>query len=374
VARDIAKEQATMQVASATLVSGAVIVRSRSGEAGLDRLQDVSTPIQASFEPTGLGGRAIAMVMPVILNAGTLATASDALRFGTNAASGAATIPRPKTATGAALDFSYQRGIFTIDGGSSPLGFPVTNAVGGIELAPKLTDRVTLRLRAERRSVLDSMVSYAGERDPASGTTWGGVTQTGGHAQIEAGVGAGYIYAGGGYAVFDGTHVERNSKVEASAGFGYPIYKGGDAELTSGINAIYFKFDNNQRGFTVGQGGYFSPQSFVSFNIPVDYRSRWGELKYRVGGSLGFAQFDEQASPLYPIDSNLEAAAMAAAVGNPLVPTTNQGQNKSGFVGGVRVDLSYPLSDTLELAGSVAYDQAPQWQESKVSVRLQQRF
>ena len=185
------------------------------------------------------------------------------------------------------------------------------------------------------------------------------------------GVGAGYIYAGGGYAVYDGTHVERNNKFEASAGFGYPVYKAGDAELTSGLNAIYFKFDHNQRGFTLGQGGYFSPQSFVSLNIPVDYRSSWGELKYHVGGSLGFAQFNEEASPLYPIDPQLEGAAIAAAALNPLIPTTNQGQNKSGFVGGVRVDLSYPLNDALELSGGVTYDQAPQWQESKVNVRLQ---
>ena len=38
------------------------------------------------------------------------------------------------------------------------------------------------------------------------------------------------------------------------------------------------------------------------------------------------------------------------------------------------MNLVYPVTETLELSGGLTYDQAANWQETRVSVRLQQRF
>jgi cellulose synthase operon protein C len=375
VARQIAQEQAAVQTDTASRVSGGVIVRSRSGTAGLDQLTDVSSGIEASFVPDGFGGRITARATPVLLNNGTLTGTANALRFGSNAASGTALAPSDTSETGAGLNVAYQRGnMLTVDAGSSPLGFPVATLLGGIEVAPKLTDQITLRLKAERRSVTDSLLSYAGERDPVTGTTWGGVTRNSGHAQIESGLGAGFVYAGAGYALYEGQHVEQNTEIEGGSGFGYPFYKQGDSELTGGLNVVYFRYENNQRAFTLGQGGYFSPQNFVAVNLPFDYRSTWGDLRYHVGATVGYAEFREEASPLFPLNPGLQAAAEAEALVNPTIPTNNLAQNKTGFVGGVRIDLHYPLSDRLSLVGGLTYDQAADWQEARVSVRLENRF
>jgi Tfp pilus assembly protein PilF len=375
VSREIAQESALVRNESAPRALGSASVRVRSGTAGLDRLQDLSATAQASFEPGKLGGRVTTRVTPVFLDAGKLPTTGDApLRFGSNAARGLAA-SSSSTATGAALNVGYQRGdLVSVDVGTSPLGFPVTNLLGGVEIAPKLTDTVRLRIRGERRSVLDSLLSYAGAKDGASGQTWGGVTQTGGHVQLEAGLGAGTAYASGGYAAYDGQHVAHNAKVEAGAGFSYPIYKDRDGEVRTGLDLIYFSFDNNQRGFTLGQGGYFSPRNFVAFNIPLDYRGKLGDLRYRLGATAGYASFREDASPLFPSDPVLQAQAETAARANPLVPTRNQAQTRNGFVGGVRVDLDYPLSDALTLGGEVRSDRAANWNETRATVRLENRF
>ena len=375
VSREIAQEQATVHADTAPRASGTIVVRSRSGTAGLDQLQEVDAPLEASFAPDALNGRITVSAVPTVLDAGQLSGSANALRFGTNAASGTQIVPGNTTEAGAALNVKYQLGDkVSVDAGTSPLGFPVTNLLGGVEVAPKLSQSVTLRLRAERRSVLDSLVSYAGQRDPVSGTTWGGVTQMGGHAQLETGLGAGYAYAGGGYSVLDGEHVAHNTKIEGGAGFAYPVYKAGDTTLMAGLNLVYFQYENNQRGFTLGQGGYFSPQSFVAVNLPVDYRSTLGALRYHLGATAGYAAFNEAASALYPDDPTLQSAAELAALTNALIPTHNVAQNRTGFVGGVRVDLDYPLTDTLSLNGALTYDQAADWQETHVSVRLQQRF
>ena len=144
--------------------------------------------------------------------------------------------------------------------------------------------------------------------------------------------------------------------------------------MTTGVDLVYFAFDNNQRGFTLGQGGYFSPRNFVAFNIPVDYRGKLGDLRYRLGATAGYASFREDASPLFPSDPVLQAQAGAAARVNPLVPTHNQAQTRNGFVGGGRVDLDYQLSDALTLGGRLRYDKAANWNETRVSVQLENRF
>jgi len=375
VAREIAQELTLVRDDQASRALGSASVRVRSGTAGLDRLQEMSATAQASFQPGKLDGIVTARISPVFLNAGTLAATGDAsLRFGTNAVKGVA-ISASNTAAGAGLNVGYQRGnLVSLDVGTSPLGFPVTNLLGGVEIAPKLTDDLRLRIRGERRSVLDSLLSYAGAKDGSNGQTWGGVTQTGGRVQVEAGLGAGSAYAAGGYAVYGGQHVARNAKVEAGAGFSYPVYKDHDSELTTGVDLVYFAFDNNQRGFTLGQGGYFSPHNFIALNIPVDYKGKLGDLRYRLGATAGYASFREDASPLFPSDPALQAQVESAAQTKPLIPTHNQAQTRNGLAGGVRVDLDYPLSDTLMLGGSLRYDKAAEWTETRVTVRLESRF
>jgi cellulose synthase operon protein C len=376
VARQIAEEQAALWAETASRASGGVTVRARSGTPGLDQLADISAPLEASIVPDGIGGRIAASVTPVLLDNGTLSGTANILRFGSNAGTGKMAVPTTNTAEGVGLGVSYHLGkVLSADIGSSPLGFPVSTVVGGIEIAPQLSDDVTLRLRGERRIITDSLLSYAGERDPVSGTTWGGVTRNGGHGQLELGFGAGgYAYAGGGYNIVTGQNVAQNNEVEAGAGFGYPLYKQGDSTLLSGLDLIYFSYANNQRGFTLGQGGYFSPQDFAAINVPLDYRSTWGPLQYHLRGILGYDTFREEGSPLFPLDPLLQAAADAAAAENPNIPSHNIAQNKAGVVGGIRIDLRYPLTDVLAISGGLSFDQAPQWEQGSVYVRLDGEF
>lgn len=376
VAREIAREQAALREETASHATGGVTVRIRSGTAGLDELTDISTPLTASFVPERIGGRITAGLTPVLLDNGTLSGSENILRFGSNAATGRAAVPSNGMAEGVGLGLAYRLGsVFSADIGASPLGFPVKTMLGGIEVAPKLSNNVTLRVRAERRMITDSLLSYAGQRDPVTGTTWGGVTRNGGHGQLEIGLGAGgYAYAGAGYNIVTGEHVAQNNEIEAGAGFGYPIYKEGDSTLLSGLDLTYFRYANNQRGFTLGQGGYFSPQSFASIQIPLDYRSTYGLLQYHLRGAIGYDTFREDPSILFPLDPSLQAAANAAAAGNPDVPNRNLGQSKSGIVGAIQADLRYPLTDVLAVAAGVDFQEAPEWQQGSVWIKLDSEF
>ena len=377
VARDIAAQLAALEEQTAPRVLGTVGGRSRSGSAGIDRLQEISGTFQASVSPGVLGGRLSATISPVTADAGRLGSdPGTRRRFGTgtinpNSAS------TNSSASGVGFGLAYTASDWLkADIGTTPIGFHSTAILGGVELAPAVTDTLRFRFTGERRAITDSLLSWSGVRDPGTGRYWGGVTRTGGRGQVEIPVGRGYLYAGGGYSQYQGENVATNNRTEAGAGFGYPIIREGNTELSTGIDLVYFGFDKNLRNFTFGQGGYYSPQSYAAINIPLEYRSRVGDLSYRVGGTVGYVNWRENASDLYPNDPALQARAVQAAAADPTGATVSRfpSQTQNGFIGGIRADLDYALTPQLSLGGAFRYDKAANFDETRVLLRLNNRF
>jgi len=375
--RDIATALAQAQETTASTASAGIGLRTRTGTAGLDKLTELSAPMDASISAGSLGGRFTASVTPELIDSGQISSGDTAslLRFGSNAANNTTANSGQGSIAGLGLGVKYDRDdVLKVDVGTSPLGFRTTNILGGLEFAPQLTSNLKLRITADRRSVTDSELSWSGERDPVSGTVWGGVVRSGGRAQLETPLGPGYAYLGAGYHTFTGIHVESNSSVEGGAGASYPVLHGPDGTLSTGVDLVYLAYANNQRGFTVGQGGYFSPQSYTAVNVPIDYRGKIGDFDYHVGVTAGYARFNEANSPLFPLDPQLQSAAEAAAALNPDVPTTNQGQNQSGFIGSVRLGLDYAITSNVMLSSDFSFDKAAEWQETRFIIKLRDRF
>lgn len=202
--------------------------------------------------------------------------------------------------------------------------------------------------------------------------------RTGGRAQVEVPIGAGYAYAGGGYATFDGDGVASNTRIEAGAGVSLPLYKTTGGELSGGVDLVYFSYDRNLRYFTLGHGGYFSPQQYTALNIPVDWRGRAGDVTYRIGATVGYASYREDRAPYFPNDpglqSQVEALASSTAGGTSPVTAFYAGQSQSGFVGGLRAEVDWAITPTLTLGGAIRYDKAANFDETRLLMRLQNRF
>jgi Tfp pilus assembly protein PilF len=387
VLRQIQTEADALRSETGTLLAGAATARIRSGGQGLDRLTELGAVLQAEVSPGTLGGRLTASVQPVTIDSGSpLADVQALRRYGSNAlntniAGSAAAIAsgRDTSASGVGLALNYTRGDWLkLDVGTTPLGFRRTNIVGGIELAPALSENLRIRVAGERRAVTDSLLSWNGAVDDNTRTSWGPVMRTGGRGQVEVPIGTGYAYAGGGYSTFDGDGVASNTRVEAGAGVALPIYKSDAGELTGGVDLVYFSYDRNLRYFTLGHGGYFSPQQYTALNIPVDWRGKAGDVTYRIGATAGYASYREDRAPFFPNDpgrqSAVEALATSSAGSANPVSAFYAGQSQSGFVGGLRAEVDWAISPTLTLGGAVRYDKAADFDETRMLMRLQNRF
>ncbi len=340
--------------------------RVRSGDDGLSGLTEFTVPLQAEYSPGGYGRLTVA-VTPTFLMAGKVgAGIANQQQFGTGAFNFATA--GNQSAQGTALNVRYAYGDLSADVGSTPLGFRIQNVVGGAQWTPKLTDNVSLRIIGERRAITDSLLSYAGAVDPTTGVTWGGVTRTRGRVNIEASAGLGNLYAGAGGGILRGTHVQRNSEIEAGAGGSYPVWRNETQEIRLGVDFAYLSFDKNLGGFTLGQGGYFSPQQFFAAIVPVNFRHKVSDdLTYEVGGGVGVQSFRNRSSAYYPIDPGLQAALVtrqsnAATVING-VGTIHSATHNTGIAGNAHAMVDYRINPNLHLVARVAVEHAGDYTE-----------
>ena len=359
--------------------------RMRSGDAGLDKLTEITVPMSTSFSPLG-NGVVTLTATPVSLDAGVLGgDDSNLQRFGTYALglkppqTGTTYVPpyypgspgnRPgtQTAQGVGMNIGYTNQILNAGFGSSPVGFKVPNMVGGVEITPAITPNVRLKVGIERTSVTDSVLSYAGTRDPVSGRTWGGVVRNRGKLEVDITSGNANFYIGGAGGNVTGRHVETNTEMDFGMGGSAPIYKQGDDEIRAGVDLTYISYTKNLRFFTLGQGGYFSPQSYVSALIPFTYRTKVDDdLTYEFGVAIGAQTFSEKSSPLYPSDPALQTQLDNGASWSGL-NKRYPARSQSGFAGNMHGKLDYRVSPGLSIGAQLAYQHSGSFDEAAGTV------
>jgi thioredoxin-like negative regulator of GroEL len=365
---DIDRSIQQVSASIAPEVDGSLSLRGRSGSRGLSKLFDVEAPVEASFSPNGYG-RLKVQVTPTYLYTGQPSGSTRAL-FGSNpiTAAQAGTTNTfysrsPTTdAAGAGLDVSYAYSFVTADIGTTPIGFEQNQIVGGVQFLPRLTNDLYLRLTADRRAVTDSLLSFAGQTDGRTGEKFGGVTKNRLYANFEGSVGSTYYYAGAGFAALVGEQVANNTDVEAGAGFSTPVWTTSTQEVRLGANAVYFGFRQNLGNFTIGNGGYFSPQQYVAFLIPVSYKQQLtDDLVYNVGGSIGVQSYRAKSARVFPTDNNLEGLLETTA--GSTFGTRFGGFSGTGLAGGAHGDIDYRVNNNLHVGAQAGFDRSGNFTE-----------
>jgi cellulose synthase operon protein C len=361
---DLDNRIAAIQVQIAPYISGSTVLQFRSGSAGTSQLATFGVPLEGSFSPGGVGRLTFAAT-PTYLNAGAVgASIFDQENFGSAVLGGPA--PEAQTATGVGLNLSYVEKWLSVDAGTTPLGFTVSNFVGGIEIAPTIGQDLVLRLTGERRAVTDSLLAYAGSVDPRTGVTYGGVTRTRVHGQLEFSPGQANFYAGGGYDWLNGQNVESNTELELGAGGSYPVYKTPADEVRVGLNLIYFGYGTNEDHFTDGYGGYFSPQDYVAAVVPVTWTANRGPLTYTLGASVGLQSFTANSGAVFPNDQVMQQQLESLAASNTSLQTSYPSQSVTGIVGGINGSFEYHLTPELQVGGTAGYQKSADWNETDV--------
>jgi len=212
--------------------------------------------------------------------------------------------------------------------GTTPASFRVSNLVGALRFRIDSEDG-PWTFGLDRSAVEDSLLSYAGTVDPATGRPWGGVVRNrayfGGRFGGDAFEGYGQLYG----ALLDGNDVDSNSEWRADAGFLQRAASGDHWVARLGGTIVAQAFEANRSHFTLGHGGYFSPDRYLSVGPAFELVGRQEDRSFRVEGAVTWQELRESASDYFPTDSALQAAS-----GDPRYP----GDSREGI--GLRLAAS----------------------------------
>ncbi|GGZ00668.1 cellulose synthase [Novosphingobium colocasiae] len=366
--------------------------RQRSGETGLSQLDEIKG--SAKFSTGFLGGRIYVGGEAVMIDAGTPSDSARA-RFGTNASPEARAIVAKtdarkcdaesdpaaclaqvdsQNASGVALSAGYAGDLVQAEAGTTPIGMGKTKLTFRAAVTPKFGGGVEGKAFVERKPVTDSVLSYAGTLDPVTGERWGQVMRTGGGVGLSYDRDGNGVYGEGRYYRYRGTNVANNDGFEINVGGYMRAHRTAHSSLSVGLNVNYQKYDNSQNTFTWGNGGYFSPQSFLSVGFPINYALDTDKLTVRASLTPGFQSYSEDSSPLYPTDPALQGELDALKAENEDVRSRYDSLSKTGFALNAQASAYYRIAPNTQVGGDISYNTFGSYDELRSMIGVRQSF
>jgi tetratricopeptide (TPR) repeat protein len=308
-----------------------------NGAAGISNLTVIELPVEVHVPVNDAGGRVFAQVDPVRADAGILQPGDlyNLRQYGKVLALSPNGIAAPvsQTAQGNTLAVGYERDGFRADIGSTPIGFPVSNIVGGLKWSHYTAD-TGFSFDLSRRPVTSSLVSYAGVRDPVTGETWGGVVSTGAGLHLSRDFGRMSLFIDPGYYRLTGHNVLGNTEKAVRTGFNWSFIERDNMRLTGGVAVTWWDYAENLRYYSFGQGGYYSPQKYYSLALPVRWTGREERWSYMLQASVSISASYEKNMPFYPTSPSLQALGLANGATMTPIYTGGRGHGTGHSLGG----------------------------------------
>lgn len=301
-----------------------------SGTGGYSDLKAHTTMLQA--DAPLYDGRMFFRTDMVNMNAGKFGLDSDGTyspNWGTCGLQSCDGGDRTQTASGVSLAVGWRNNTWDMDIGTTPIGFDVVDVVGGLSYSNDI-GVIGYTLDVHRRPISSSLLAFGGQKDNGNGdhtgTTWGGVRANGATASMSYDRGeANGVWASLGADQLTGKNVADNWRVRWMAGYYYKLINENNRRVTIGLSNMIWHYDKDLSHYTLGQGGYYSPQEYLSFAVPVTWRQRTENWSWELGGSVSWSHSRTKTEPTYPLMGLIPSAYRADALN-----AIEQGSSSSG--------------------------------------------
>lgn len=214
-----------------------------------------------------------------------------------------------QAAQGTALALGFQNDNLRADIGHTPTTFPVNYFTSGLTWKGDLGP-LWYSTDVARRPLSSSVLTYAGTQDPRTGMVWGGVRSTGVTLGLGYDVGGPWgIWSNVGWQKLTGQHVEDNTRQSAMAGLYWRVMDAPTHRLQLGINSVNFWYDKNLSEFTLGQGGYYSPQRYSSVSLPITWWQRGERWTLTTRAAVSYSNSLTKDAEYFPLNPDYQSQA-----------------------------------------------------------------
>ncbi|EOW1909911.1 cellulose synthase complex outer membrane protein BcsC [Yersinia enterocolitica] len=336
-----------------------------SGTGGISDLSAFNT--MAQVDTPLADGRAFFRSDIIEMNASTFANTKGVYKekFGTCYKAGCEGDIRQR-ASGTSIAMGWQNDHWATDIGTTPMGFEVVDVVGGLAYSNSW-NHIGWTATASRRPLSSSLLAFAGTRDPNTNVTWGGVRANG------VSLGASYdrgeangVWSDLSYHYLTGQNVADNQRLRFMTGYYYKLINEDNCRFTIGLNGMWWHYQKDLSGYTLGQGGYYSPQKYLSLAIPVNYRQRTDNWSWELGGSVSLSHSATNDRARYPLQSLLNNSIKSISDRNDL----DYGDSSNGVGYTLRALIERRLSSHWTLGAGVDIQQAKDYTPSHALIYL----
>ncbi|WP_145594019.1 cellulose synthase complex outer membrane protein BcsC [Yersinia aleksiciae] len=336
-----------------------------SGTGGMSDLSAFNTMIQADMPLAD--GRAFFRSDIIEMDASTFANTKGVYneKFGTCFKAGCEGDIRQR-ASGTSFAMGWENDHWATDIGTTPMGFDVADVVGGLAYSNSW-NHVGWTATASRRPISSSLLAFAGTRDPNTNITWGGVRASGVSLGNSYDRGEAHgVWSDLSYHYLTGKNVADNQRVRLMTGYYYKLINENNRRFTVGLNGMWWHYQKDLSGYTLGQGGYYSPQKYLSLAIPVNYRQRTDNWSWELGGSVSLSHSAISDGQRYPLKSLLTNSIRD--ISDRDAPESGDSSNGVGYT--LRALIERRLSSHWTLGAGVDIQQAKDYTPSHALLYL----
>jgi predicted Zn-dependent protease len=275
--------------------------------------------------------------------------------------------------TGVSPGVAYQTDSFSADLGTTPLGFLLTNLVGGIEWTPRWHS-TDLTFGVSRRAATSSELSYSGMRDPITGAAWGGVVQSGPYAGF--GIYRENYDVSGSLQYYDlaGTHVPSNQFAGARLSGSAKFLSLENLKADAGVTLNYWSYQHNLSNYTYGSGGYYSPRSYLSLAVPVQMDAQHAGWVYRARAAISYTVSEVDTAPFYPEDAQLQAFAARTSLPAGYSSPYFSGYHSTGFGFSAYAAAERPITHSLVAGFMLDIDRTDFYHPTTIAIYVRHVF
>ncbi|XUA19388.1 cellulose synthase complex outer membrane protein BcsC [Citrobacter sp. OP27] len=329
-----------------------------SGTGGYSDLKAQTTMLQVDAPLAD--GRMFFRSDYVSMNAGKFSTDSDggySPNWGTCGEQTCYGGDKSQKDSGASVAVGWRNDTWNVDIGTTPMGFNVVDVVGGLSYSNSIGS-VGYTVEGHRRPISSSLLAFGGQKDPNTGTTWGGVRADGGGISLSYDKGdANGVWASLSADSLTGKNVDDNWRARWMAGYYYKLINENNRRVTVGLNNMVWHYDKDLSGYSLGQGGYYSPQKYLSFAVPINWRQRTDNWSWELGGSVSWSHSKNNNQARYPKQNLLP-------INYPNAGQIDDGSSSSGFGYTAHALIERRVSSNWYVGASIDIQQAKDYTPS----------
>ena len=254
------------------------------------------------------------------------------------------------------------------DIGATGIGFPVANLVGGVAHSDS-TERFNYKFAVARRPLTGNLMTYAGAHDPITGQVWGGVVATGISARVATDFSPYSSSFSVSYALLSGTNVRRNTRLKLRWAADRDVWQSSGSRINLSLALSAWRYGHDLSEFSWGHGGYYSPRSYLSLALPIEWSGRKGALTWLVRGALSASRSSSAASHFFPNNPALQG--QASDLGSQPVYL---GGRSTGLGRSFRGVVEYDTSRQLTLGAQLELDRSAYYAPTSLLFYVRYRF